>query len=208
MPVNGTVAQGRAAFDRRAWGAACALLASATDVEDVERLAVAAHLAGRDDESDAGLGARPIASTCGSARSTPRRGARSGWASRSCCAARARGRAAGWRAPSGSSQGSDGVGRGYLRLPVFLAALDADDGPTAATLAAEIVEVAQRCGDEDLRALGVLSQGQAALVLGESGRSMTLLDEVMVLVTATVARRSSPASCTARWSRRAWPRPT
>jgi DNA-binding NarL/FixJ family response regulator len=183
--VNGTVAQGRAAFDRRAWGAACALLASATDVEDVERLAVAAHLAGRDDESDRAwaeahrehvrLGQVDAAARCAF------------WLGIALMLRGEGARASGWLA--GAERlvaGSDGVGRGYLRLPVFLAALDADDGPTAATLAAEIVEVAQRCGDEDLRALGVLSQGQAALVLGESGRSMTLLDEVMVLVTATV----------------------
>ena len=83
-------------------------------------------------------------------------------------------------------------------MPAFLDALDGGDGAAAAALAGEVVEVAQRCGDEDLRALGVLGQGQAALVLGELGRAMDLLDEVMVLVTTTRCRRSSPASSTAR----------
>ena len=54
--MGSTVAQGRAAFERGAWAEACALLGEApeadADVEDVERLAVAAHLAGRDHDSE------------------------------------------------------------------------------------------------------------------------------------------------------------
>ena len=54
--MSSTVAQGRTAFEQNAWADACALLAEApeadADVEDVERLAVAAHLAGRDDDSE------------------------------------------------------------------------------------------------------------------------------------------------------------
>ncbi len=187
-----TVAQGRAAFGRGAWAAACALLAPATEVEDIERLAVAAHLAGRDDDSVHAwtrahrerlrLGHTDAAVRCAF------------WLGFLLMLRGETARAGGWLAGAErlvdqqGARGADslaGSGRGYLGVPAFLAALAAGDGAGAAALAGEVVEVAQRCGDEDLRALGVLGQGQAALVLGELGRAMDLLDEVMVLVTAT-----------------------
>ena len=183
MPVNGTVAQGRAAFDRRAWGAACALLASATDVEDVERLAVAAHLVGRDDESDAGLGAWPIASTCGSARSTPRRGARSGWASRCCCAARSRGRAAGWRAPSGSSRRPDGARpRATCSFRCSSTPLTPATRPTAAvTRARRSSRSRSGSATRTSCAFGLLLPGPGRdRARGDSAAADALLDEVMV----------------------------
>ena len=181
-----TSAQGRAAFARGAWADACALLAPATEADDLERLAVAAHLAGRDDDSVHAwtrahrerlrLGHTDAAVRCAF------------WLGLLLMLRGETARAGGWLAGAErlvTQAGGDGSGRGYLRVPAFLDALTAGDGAAAATLAGEVVEVAQRCGDEDLRALGVLGQGQAALVLGELGRAMDLLDEVMVLVTAT-----------------------
>jgi DNA-binding CsgD family transcriptional regulator len=47
-----------------------------------------------------------------------------------------------------------------------------------------VLEVADACGDRDLRALGMLSSGQAALVAGAVRRGMALLDETMVAVAA------------------------
>ena len=79
-------------------------------------------------------------------------------------------RAGGWLAGAErlvEDAGRDGAGRGYLRVPVFLAALTAATARPRTRWRSEVVEVAQRCGDEDLLALGVLGQGQAALVLGE-----------------------------------------
>ena len=185
--MGSTVAQGRAAFERGAWAEACALLAEApeadADVEDVERLAVAAHLAGRDHDSErAWVRAH---------RERLRRGDTDDavrcafWLALLLMLRGETARAGGWLAGAERLVDDAGCGRGYLRVPALLAALEDGDGPAAEALARAVVEVAQRCGDEDLRALGVLGQGQAALVLGELGRAMDLLDEVMVLVTAT-----------------------
>ena len=185
--MGSTVAQGRAAFERGAWAEACALLAEApeadADVEDVERLAVAAHLAGRDHDSERAwvrahrerlrLDHTDDAVRCAF------------WLAILLMLRGETARAGGWLAGAERLVDEAGCGRGYLRVPVFLAALTDGDGVAAEALAREVVEVAQRCGDEDLRALGVLGQGQAALVLGELGRAMDLLDEVMVLVTTT-----------------------
>lgn len=51
--MTGTVERGREAFARQAWGDAYALFAASGPLEgdDLERLAVAAHMVGRDDES-------------------------------------------------------------------------------------------------------------------------------------------------------------
>ncbi len=51
--MTDTVERARAAFARQAWGDAYALLerADALEAEDLERLAVAAYLVGRDEES-------------------------------------------------------------------------------------------------------------------------------------------------------------
>jgi len=51
--VVGSIEPGREAFARQAWADAYGLLAGgeAQDGEDLERLAVAAHLVGKDDES-------------------------------------------------------------------------------------------------------------------------------------------------------------
>jgi ATP/maltotriose-dependent transcriptional regulator MalT len=184
--VSSTVARGRAAFDRGAWADACALLASAAeveDVEDVERLAVAAHLVGRDEESERAW--------TRAHREHVRRGDTDAavrcafWLAVLLLLRGETARAGGWLTGAERLVDEGGCGRGYLRVPAFLAALEAGDGPGAAALAAQVVEAARRCGDDDLRALGVLGQGQAALVLGERARAMDLLDEVMVLVTAT-----------------------
>lgn len=181
--MGSTVAQGRAAFERGAWTDACALLAPATEVEDLERLAVAAHLVGRDDDSERAWtrahrehllrGDTDAAVRCAF------------WLAILLMLRGETARAGGWLAGAERLEDERGCGRGYLQVPAFLAALEAGDGPAAAALAAQVVEVAQRCGDDDLRALGVLGQGQAALALGEQARAMDLLDEVMVLVTAT-----------------------
>jgi ATP/maltotriose-dependent transcriptional regulator MalT len=181
--VSSTVVRGRAAFDRGAWTEACELLAECCDVDDIERLALAAHLAGRDDDSERAwarahrerlrLGHTDAAVRCAF------------WLAISLMLRGETARAGGWLAGAERLVDQAGSGRGYLRVPAFLGALADGDGAAAEAIANEVVEVAQRCGDEDLRALGVLGQGQAALVLGELGRAMDLLDEVMVLVTAT-----------------------
>ena len=52
-----TLRDGRKSFEQRAWAESCRLLQAADrdaplDAEDLERLAIAAHLVGRDDECE------------------------------------------------------------------------------------------------------------------------------------------------------------
>jgi hypothetical protein len=84
MTTADTLDRGRECFGRRAWADAFVELSAADREtplapEDLERLATAAYLVGRDADSDEVWGA-PIRSGCGwAARSVPP-GARSGWA--------------------------------------------------------------------------------------------------------------------------------
>ena len=185
--VDGLVGRGRGAFARRAWGEACALLSGTgpLEVEDLERLAIAAHLAGRDEESaQAWERAHVEALRCGAVDRAVRcafwlgfglllRGEvaqSSGWLAR------------GERLVEGS--GWDGAGRGFLLVPEFLFALDRGDHATADALTQEILAVAERFEDPDLMALGVLGHGQVALAMGQTDRGMHLLDEAMISAAA------------------------
>lgn len=176
---------GRLAFERRAWREACARLGAVSGLvaEDLERLAVAAYLAG-DDEASARAweGAR----TAFVAGDEPARAATCGfWLG---LARLFRGEVApaqGWFARAArdvEAAGSDCSARGLLLLPRFLEALD-DDADAAVVLAEQIVAIAHRCGDPDLLALGLLGRGQAALASGRMRDGMRLFDEVMVSVT-------------------------
>ena len=104
----GMLDRGRASFARRAWGDAYAQLAAADqdaplELEDLERLAVAAYLLGRDDDSAAvwERGASRAACSRATRRAPP--AARSGWPSASSTGARSPAVAAGSPAPAGCS---------------------------------------------------------------------------------------------------------
>ena len=155
------------------------------EVEDLERLAIAAHLAGRDEESaQAWERAHVEALRCGAVDRAVRcafwlgfglllRGEvsqSSGWLAR------------GERLVEGS--GRDGAGRGFLLVPEFLFALDRGEHATADALTQEILAVAKRFEDPDLMALGVLGHGQVALATDQTGRGMHLLDEAMISAAA------------------------
>ena len=86
MTAAASLDQGRAAFERQAWGEAYAQLAAADreaplEPEDLERLAIAAHLIGRDAESADDLGAGAPRVPQPGRRPRGRRAARSGSAS-------------------------------------------------------------------------------------------------------------------------------
>src|SRR5690606_14848984 len=177
----------RAAFARQAWGDAHALLSAAPDLEpeDLERLAVAAYLVGRDDESTvawerahgawARLGETDRAARC------------AGWLGPGLLLRGEVARAGGWFARASrllDEAGLNSATRGYLQVPAALDALERGDVAAAEDLADEAVATARRFGDPDLLALGVLTLGEAALARGDTTAGMRLLDEVMVAVTA------------------------
>ncbi len=185
--VTGAAVQlGRAAFARRAWGAAHTLLSGAEplDADDLERLAIAAHLVGRDEESERAwarahvewvrLGDVDRAARCAF------------WLGFALLLRGETAQSGGWLARGErlvAQAGLDGAGRGLLLLPEGLVALDRGDLARAAELADEMADIADRVGDPDLQAFGLLFRGQAALASEQVGRGVKLLDEAMVAVT-------------------------
>ncbi len=176
---------GREAFARRAWGDAYAHLGSGEDlaVEDLERLAIAAYLMGHDEESGEAwqraqlecvrLGDQDHAARCAF------------WLGLILLLRGDMAQGGGWLARAErlvEDADHDCAARGFLLLPAFLHALGDGDPKTADGIAAEMVDTARRCGDQDLLAFGLLGRGQALLAQGDSTRGMRLLDEVMVSV--------------------------
>jgi DNA-binding NarL/FixJ family response regulator len=190
MPVTADILErGRAAFGRLAWADAYEAL-SAADREtplapdDLERLAAAAYLTGRDDDSAAAWerahhellrrGDIPGAARCAFrvalgllfAGEAARGG---GWVAR------------GQRLLDDAAQ--DCVERGYLIVPVAVRAMFERDFETARATFAAAVEIGERFGDADLVALARHGQGRALIRLGRIADGTALLDEAMVAVT-------------------------
>jgi ATP/maltotriose-dependent transcriptional regulator MalT len=188
--MSGTLDLGQESFARQSWEDAYIHLAAA-DKEmslkppDLERLAVAAHLTGRDTDS-AGAWSRAHheflqqGDVAGAVRCAfwlafhlliqgePAQS--SGWLAR------------GQRLLDGSRH--DCVERGYLLVPVGLRRLFEGDPMTAHATFDEAVAIGERFGDPQLIAFGRLGVGEALLQLGQNLEAVALFDEVMAAVTA------------------------
>lgn len=182
--------QGRESFGRRAWGDAYSRL-SAADREaplgpgDLERLAVAAYLVGRDGESNDAM-ARAYQGFL--SRGDVERAVRCAfWLGLDLLMKREVARGSGWlaRARRLLEEGSrDCAEQGYMLLPTALQCVEEGDAATAYAMFSQAAEIGGRFGDPDLTTLGRLGQGQAMIRLGEAEKGVTLLDEAMVAVTA------------------------
>jgi ATP/maltotriose-dependent transcriptional regulator MalT len=175
---------GREAFARRQWGKAHALLNTGDPlgVDDLERLAVAAYLLGRDEESDEAWQRAQLECVRLGERE---RGARCAfWLGLSLLLRGEMAQGSGWLARAERLVEGEPpcAARGFLLVPAFLEALESGDPATADRLAAGLVDIARLCGDKDLLAFGLLAGGQVSLARGDSSRGMKLLDEVMVSV--------------------------
>lgn len=189
--VASAVEFGRAAFARREWADARALLGGgeALAAEDLERLAIAAYLVGEDEES---------ARAWERAHHECVRGGESNGAARCAfwlgLAFLLRGETAqgsGWFARAErlvEGAGQECAAAGFLLVPAFLEVLGGGDPATADGLARRMVDIARLSGDKDLLAFGLLCRGEASLAQGDTTGGMKLLDEVMVsVVTGEVA---------------------
>ena len=181
--------RGREAFRAERWGDAYAELTTvnhetAIEPDDVERLATAAHLLGRNAES-MDLWAR--AHHDFASRGNARRAARCAF--RVAQALMFKGQAAGANGWIARAQrlldecGDDCAERGYLLLPTALRfALDGEGEPAYAAFG-RASAIGERFRDPDLIALGRMGQGRCLIRMGEPARGVGLLDEVMVAVT-------------------------
>ena len=181
---------GREAFRRRAWGDAFTRLSEADgetplDLDDLERLAIVAHLLGRETDRDE-IGARLYHDAV--EQGDPPRAARAAfWLGFGLLAQGEMARASGWLARASrvlEEAGGDHVEAGYLLLPVGLQSYDVGDSAGAYAVFEQIGGIADRFADPDLVTLGRLGRGQALIRLGERDRGMALLDEAMIAVTA------------------------
>jgi DNA-binding CsgD family transcriptional regulator/tetratricopeptide (TPR) repeat protein len=180
----------RGSFGRHAWADAYAQL-SALDHEsplapgDLERLAMAAYLVGKGDDS-ADVWARAFHEWL-RAGDAPRAARCAFWLGLGLLERGESARGGGWlaRARRLLDDGHlDCVEQGYLLLPAALQSLAQGDAAAAHATFSQAAKVADRFGDPDLTILARLGRGQALTRLGETAEGLTLLDEVMVAVTA------------------------
>ena len=203
MNAGDELQRGREAYTRREWIDAHEYLAGA-DVagalggEDLELLATAAFMAGRDDEylsalerahhayADAGETVPAIRCAFWVGVNLARRGEV--------------GRASGWLGRAQrlvDREGRDCVEQGYLLIPVVFQHEAAGDLEAAAATAAEAAAIGERFGDADLFALAVHEQGHILIRQGRWTRAWRCSTRRWWRSPPASCRRSSPASSTA-----------
>ena len=74
--------------------------------------------------------------------------------------------------------------RGYLLIPEAERRFGAGDFAGAFTTAGQALELGQRCADQDLMTIAAHIQGRARIRAGRVGDGLALLDEAMVAITA------------------------
>ena len=157
---------------------------SALGAEDLELLATAAYMIGRDDDYVHGLErAHQAHLDAGEAL----RAARCAYWAGLCLLFRdEKGRATGWFGRAQrliEREGSDCVERGYLLTPVIQQHQDRGDFEAVYSTATEQARIAERYRDPDLHAIALMEQGRGLVKLGRVTQGLGLLDEVMVAVT-------------------------
>jgi ATP/maltotriose-dependent transcriptional regulator MalT len=185
----GAVQAAREAFARHSWLEVYSLLTDAAenlDADQLEMLAVAANLIGRDHDSvrawerahgehlRAGRFDRAALSACWAALVLMLRGEMAqadGWMTRA------------ERIVDELRADVQVAARGMLLIPAAIAAVSTSDAEAARAVADQIISIATAVHEPDLLAFGRLTTAQAALVAGDVALSMRLFDEVMVSVT-------------------------
>ncbi len=184
-----TLERGRESFGRRAWGDAYVQLSAADlqtplGLDDLERLAAAAYLSGRDPDSEEIWG-----------RAHKESLDRSDWARAARCAfwlgitlnsRSERTKAGGWLARAErvlDESGHECAERGWLLIPIGLQLYhDGDHARSSATFT-EASKIGAEYADTDLVSTARQAQGRVLIRLGETRTGLAMLDEAMVAVT-------------------------
>jgi DNA-binding CsgD family transcriptional regulator len=178
------LARGREAFARRAWSDACAHLAAADAVDDLDRLAVASYLTGHDAESvDAWARAHRAAMQGGDLALAARCAF---WLGFTQLLRNEVALGGGWLARAQrllDDAGLDTVEQGYVLVPGAKQRIESDS-EAALAMFERVGRVGERFGDSDLATLGRLGRGQSLVRLGRVAEGVASLDEALVAVTA------------------------
>ena len=181
MATEGALDQGRDAFGRRAWRDAYVQLSAADhetslESEDLERLATAAYLIGKDADSvDIWTRAHH---ECLSRGDEPRAARCALWMAFGLLNTGDVTQAGGWvaRAARLLEEGNhDCVEQGYLLLPIALQSFDQGDVAAAYAAFEQAANIGERFRDPDLVTLARHGLGQALIALGKPAEGMALL---------------------------------
>jgi ATP/maltotriose-dependent transcriptional regulator MalT len=197
VAVADAIDRGRESFGRRAWGDAFLQLSAADDdsqleVEDLERLAAAAYLVGRVDDS-VNAWARAHHG-CVHAGDDARAARCAFWLAFVLLNQGELARGGGWvrRAQRLLDDGQwECVERGYLRYCDALRLVFEGDVEAAHAGFADAAKTGDRFHDRQLVALGLVGQGRCRIYRGEIAEGMALLDEAMISITV---REVSPVA--------------
>jgi DNA-binding CsgD family transcriptional regulator/tetratricopeptide (TPR) repeat protein len=184
------LSRARDAFARRAWAESYRLLEAADrdgplEPEDLERLATAAYLLGRDADSE-------VFRTRAHQTLVDRgdhEGAASAafWLGFGLAQRGAVAPASGWFARAQrilDEAQIDSVVRGYLLIPAAIQRIVQGDPAGGDAAFTEAGEIARRFADRDLASLACSGRGRALIRLGRVAEAVALLDEAMVAVIA------------------------
>jgi DNA-binding CsgD family transcriptional regulator len=190
-----TLGRARQSFAQNAWAESYRLFQAADreaplEPEDLERLAKAAYLLGRDDESEA-FWARAHQAFLD--RGDPEGAARSAaWLAFGLLQRGARAPASGWLARAArilDEAHLDSVVRGYLLIPTAIQRIVQGDPAAGHAVFDQAAQIASRFGNRDLASIACHGRGRALIRLENIHEGVALLDEAMV---ALVAGEVSP----------------
>lgn len=189
MTADGSLGRGRDAHALQNFDEAYALLSAADaeaplGIDDLDRLADAAFLSGREHEGDDVLARM---SRLALAQGEPAKAARAAfWLAFSLFSRGQLAQGGGWLGRAAhilEDAGLDSVEQGYLLIPAGLQAFEEGDIAGAHATFGKAAKIGRRFRDADLVAMAALGQGSSLIWLGETAEGVGLLDEAMVAVT-------------------------
>jgi ATP/maltotriose-dependent transcriptional regulator MalT len=190
LSMSTAIERGRESFQSQGWGDAYAQLSAADketplEPDDLERLAVAAFLVGRDADS-VGVWERAH-QACLSGGETTRAARCAFWLGFTLVLKGETARGGAWLARLRrllDEYQTDCAEEGFFLVAVALQKMDEGEAEAAYATSEEISAIADRFSDPDLVAISRLVRGQALIQLGDTAQGVAWLDEVMISVTS------------------------